>query len=281
MSDKKGKFSIPNDEPEDSLFDSIRQAFHCPEFRISLSGISLEEWLAMKDEEPKAPKERMTIDMKALSELLASLATCLWDIERKLKPVDGIEPDRKQKMAYRRAEKAIEVLKQHGVAIKDPTGERYPQGGENWIKPIQFQPTPGITYEKIVETVAPVVYFNNMLIQRGEVFVAVPEPVNVAVSTTAKKAEKKPRKTVTKAKSGKVSKTRGKAVETDKPEIVPQEMSAEIQPEVTVTEEIPEPVQPVTSHDNSIEPVAVQGDGLKGESTTVEEANAENSDTKN
>lgn len=55
--------------------------------------------------------------------------------------------------------------------------------GDNWrrsitegmMRPIQLLPMAGITFEIVSETVAPIVYCNDQLIQRSEVFVAVPK----------------------------------------------------------------------------------------------------------
>ena len=42
------------------------------------------------------------------------------------------------------------------------------------MRPLQFQPTAGLTFEIVSETIVPIIYLDHCLIQRGEVFVSVP-----------------------------------------------------------------------------------------------------------
>lgn len=106
---------------------------------------------------------------------IAEVAVCLWDIRRKLQGSEAAQQDRKLRLLNRRAEKAISALEEAGVVIDDPIGRRYAAGSEGSMKP-NFQPTPGATYEKVIETITPIVYRDERLIGRGEVFVAVPAP---------------------------------------------------------------------------------------------------------
>ena len=43
------------------------------------------------------------------------------------------------------------------------------------LKVLAFQPTPGLTRERIVETIKPTIYFADQTLQMGEVIVATPE----------------------------------------------------------------------------------------------------------
>ena len=59
------------------------------------------------------------------------------------------------------------------------------------MRPIQFDPTPGLTYQKVTETVAPIIYHQGRIIQRGEVFVAVPqEPSSVPKAESGHEVER-------------------------------------------------------------------------------------------
>jgi hypothetical protein len=84
------------------------------------------------------------------------------------------DDDPRVRRAIGRLNRGIDALKGSGIEIEEPTNKRYPPGGEGMMRPLQFQPTAGLTFETVTETVAPIVYRNGQLIQRGEVFVAVP-----------------------------------------------------------------------------------------------------------
>jgi hypothetical protein len=111
---------------------------------------------------------------------VAELASCLWYLKTKHFKVkwddtESSDDDPRVRRALGRLNKAIERLRQDGIEVQDPTNTRYPQGGEGMMRPIQFLPTDGLTVEVVSETVAPIIYRDDRLIQRGEVFVAVPK----------------------------------------------------------------------------------------------------------
>jgi len=158
------------------FFDNLRQLRYPTEFRIRVPQFT----------RPTSPPTDLTAARK-----LASVATCLWDIVRKLKPDDSEEPNKKHRLAYRRANNAIEGMKALGIVIDDPIGRRYPPGSEGMMKP-HLQPTQGMTIEKITETVTPIIYYKDKLIQRGEVFVAVPQDAD---ETSERAVDEKPEQT--------------------------------------------------------------------------------------
>lgn len=119
-----------------------------------------------------------------LDRAIAKVAVCLWDIRRKLAGSEVVGQDRKLRLLPRRAEAAIAALEDVGVEIDDPIGRPYPPGSEGSMNP-NFLPTPGATEERVAETIAPIVYRDNRLIGRGDVFVAVPAPVAPETETAA------------------------------------------------------------------------------------------------
>ncbi len=111
--------------------------------------------------------------------LVAELATCLWYVKTKhFKRAWGDDETADDEPRVRRTlgrlNRAIDALRDAGVEISDPTNERYPPGSENTMRPIQFQPTEGLTYDLVTETVVPIIYVQDHLVQPGEVYVAVP-----------------------------------------------------------------------------------------------------------
>lgn len=187
MEDNNKKKAQPFDA-KDNIMDSMRQFCFPAQFRIAaplLLPEKAEEIGRVEEQQPLQPskddpegfiqeRERLT------PKLVAELATCLWYLKTKYfkrewanDAIDDDEP--RVRRALGRLNKSIDALKESNIEIHDPTNKRYPQGGEGMMKPIQFQPTAGLTFEKVTETVTPVIFFSDRLLQRGEVFVAVPQ----------------------------------------------------------------------------------------------------------
>ena len=179
------------------LMDDLRQLLFSPEFRIprpSHNAMAANELEQASQSQPRHQtlKGGAMDGSNSISDIdsaLSDIAVCLWDIERKLRPEEGRQLDRKERLVYRRATKALDALARARVTIEDPTGKRYMQGSEGFMKPIELQPTAGISREIVTETVVPIVYRSDRLIRRGEVFVAVPleeKPTEMAASDELK-----------------------------------------------------------------------------------------------
>jgi hypothetical protein len=179
-----------------NVLDAIRQWWFPAEFRIAAPALPVE---AVEEVEqvveapspaapsapvaespapaakPSAPDGAPTPD-----ELVAGFANCLWYLKTKHfkraweDPETG-DDDPRVRRALGRLNKSAELLEQGGVEVHDPTNQRYPAGGEGMMRPIQFLPTAGLTFEMVSETVLPIIYRHDRLIQRGEVFVSVPK----------------------------------------------------------------------------------------------------------
>ncbi len=171
-----------------SILDSIRQWFFPAEFRIAPPSAALNiatpagDGPASHGDEAEQQSEAPP-DSRASNQFVAELATCLWYLKTKhFKRAwdddgtgdNGGDDGPRVRRAIGRLNRGIDILKDNGIEIDDPTNKRYPQGGEGMMRPLQFQPTAGLTFEQVTETVIPIVYRDDQLIQRGEVFVAVP-----------------------------------------------------------------------------------------------------------
>ncbi|MFW6106895.1 MAG: hypothetical protein ACOC8H_01915 [bacterium] len=179
-----------------SILDSVRQLCFPAEFRIAAPPVPLDslEGVEVEPQSAPAPQTDETAaaasDSAASNQLVAELATCLWYLKTKHFKREWDDPETgddnpRVRRALNRMNKSMDVLKENGIEVCDPTNKRYPPGGEGMMRPIQFLPTPGLTFEVVSETVAPIIYRDDRLIQRGEVFVAVPkEGAAVAVRTT-------------------------------------------------------------------------------------------------
>lgn len=112
-------------------------------------------------------------------DVVSELATCLWYLKTKYfkkqwLDEESADPDPRARRALRRLHRAIRALEGAGIRLVDPTGTRYPPGGEAMMTPLQFEPTAGLATDTVSETAQPMVFSGNRLIQRGEVFVSVP-----------------------------------------------------------------------------------------------------------
>ena len=112
-------------------------------------------------------------------EVVTELANCLWYLKtryfrRQWRDEETADPDARTRHALGRLDRAIRALDKAGIRLVDPTGTRYPAGGEAMMTPLQFEPTAEVSADTVSETARPLVFKGNSLIQRGEVFVAVP-----------------------------------------------------------------------------------------------------------
>jgi hypothetical protein len=155
------------------IIGDLRQWQYPPELRIGRALPKLPVASRGPDQIPAPDAE--TKDSASLDRSIAKVAVCLWDIRRKLEGNSAAQQDRKLRMLNRRAESAVLALQDIGVVIDDPIGRRYVLGSEGSMKS-NLLPTEGATSDEIVETVSPIVYRDDRLIGRGEVFVAVPAP---------------------------------------------------------------------------------------------------------
>ncbi|MHB2149966.1 hypothetical protein ACX8XP_12980 [Calditrichota bacterium LG25] len=113
---------------------------------------------------------------KEMNQFLADLATGLWRLKQKMIKSGTNQPLESMNRAYRHLESIWDTVVQVGVDIKDHTGDLFDSGMS--IKVLAFQPTEGLSREKIIETIKPSVYLKNKRIQMGEVIVGTPENKN-------------------------------------------------------------------------------------------------------
>lgn len=132
---------------------------------------------------PLTPEERMqaeaTLEWERQARMLGEVATLIWHLKTRHFGQEWSDPDPdsdvpKDRRALTRIQRTVDALERSGVTIEDPTGWRYPDGGEGWMKPVQITPTQGVSESVVTNTVKPIVYRDDRLIQRGEVFVASP-----------------------------------------------------------------------------------------------------------
>ncbi|MEV4599160.1 hypothetical protein AB0K15_17315 [Amycolatopsis sp. NPDC049253] len=110
---------------------------------------------------------------------LAVAATALWRARKRL---TGVK-ERSAVQASRLLSMSHDALDAAGVLIQDHDGMPFDPGLE--LEPVDFQDEPGLTSERVVETIRPSVYLAGRRIQMGQVVVGRP----VALGTTAEDAD--------------------------------------------------------------------------------------------
>ena len=102
---------------------------------------------------------------------LQELATRIWRASKQLEKALKVSDEANLERFARRFEEIGETLAEYDIEIIDDTGKNYDAGLS--LKVLLFEPTPGITREKIIETIAPSLRIRGVLVP-GQVVVATP-----------------------------------------------------------------------------------------------------------
>lgn len=115
---------------------------------------------------------RCTIELKTM----ADIATHVWKAKTKMLDNGSGEVREGMERVYRHAEKVLESFQAIGLEVKDHTGDAFDYGLA--LKVVTTQPIQGLTKETIIETVKPTIYWQNQIIQMGEVVIETPASPN-------------------------------------------------------------------------------------------------------
>ncbi|MBD0370241.1 MAG: hypothetical protein ICV60_05350 [Pyrinomonadaceae bacterium] len=137
---------------------------------LNLSAASLME----DEEEAPASASASAGQSEELIKLLAEVGTGLWRLRRSMTLSATSELSEELQRASRHLEAVINVLAEGGIQIRDHTGEAVPEGGIYALKTVAFEQTPGLSSEQVIETIKPTIYFQERMIQMGEVVVGTP-----------------------------------------------------------------------------------------------------------
>ncbi len=159
------------------MFASLRQLRYAPEFRIEAGAWpeDLEELLRqlVNCKPPAAPAGNDEETEAKFLKLLANVGTGLWRARQKMVKPGTTQPLEEMRRAYRHVESIWDALAQAGISIQDHADKPFDAGLS--LKVVSYQPTPGLTRDRIIETIKPTIYFNDRHIQMGEVIVGTPE----------------------------------------------------------------------------------------------------------
>ncbi len=107
---------------------------------------------------------------------LVSIATNAW--RAKIKMVDATTGEVREEMkrVYRHIEAIYRSLAEVGIVIRDHTGDAYDEGQP--MKVVASKPTSGLDKKRVNETLLPSIFWNNRLVQNGEIEIATPVSPN-------------------------------------------------------------------------------------------------------
>lgn len=108
---------------------------------------------------------------------LADISTGLWRLRQKMVQPGADRSLEEMRRAFRDFESVWDTLTQAGIKIQDHTGTAYDPG--MLLRVIAFQPTTGLSGEKVIETIKPTVYYKDNSIQIGQVIVGIPKTPDV------------------------------------------------------------------------------------------------------
>ena len=104
--------------------------------------------------------------------VLVSIATNAWRAKTKMADALTGEIREEMKRVGRHVEAIYRNLAELGIMIRDHTGEAYDEGQP--MKVIASKPTVGLDKKRVSETLLPSIFWNDHLIQNGEIEIAVP-----------------------------------------------------------------------------------------------------------
>ncbi len=104
---------------------------------------------------------------------LAALATNIWRAQAKMLDPKTGEPREEVRRIYRHIEGALEAFTAMGLRLSDWIGQPYDPGLP--LKVLSFEPTPELVRDTVVEAVRPAIFWQDRLLQVGEVIVGIPQ----------------------------------------------------------------------------------------------------------
>ncbi len=120
---------------------------------------------------PTVPKQALASkNNDEIIEMAKDLGTLIWRIRRRLQSPE-ITPKITNKISLD-MDSVLATLTNNGIDIKDHTGDDYYDGMALHV--IASQPLNSLDNKKIIETLRPTIYYQNKIVQRGEVIVGIP-----------------------------------------------------------------------------------------------------------
>jgi len=122
--------------------------------------------------DPKASVQKIEDVPKSVIQALSIIATHAWRAKNKMLHSENGEVRDEMKRVYRHVEALFDSLTQIGIEVRDMRGHPYDSGMA--LKVVSFEPTQGLSTEKVTETIKPTITWRGRLVQMGEIIVGTP-----------------------------------------------------------------------------------------------------------
>ena len=129
--------------------------------------------LASKAGEIASEPGKVTPELNAVLTPLKDVATNTWRVTRRMVDPESGEPYEEMQKLFRFVEGITKGLNDAGIRIVDYANQPYDSGMA--LKVLGFETTPGLTRDEVIETMRPSIFWNDLMLQMGEVVVGVPE----------------------------------------------------------------------------------------------------------
>lgn len=111
-------------------------------------------------------------DIQEMLGPLVEMATNAWRLKVRMVDPDTGEPKEETRKLYRFVEGLFRALGDAGIQVIDKTGKPYDNGMPE--KVINFEQTPGLVKEEIIDTVRPSIRWKEQPLYHGEIIVGIP-----------------------------------------------------------------------------------------------------------
>lgn len=131
---------------------------------------------------PAQPEVRAATPSDAKTDyfnMLVAVATNVWRARNELRNAQMGQFSEEMKQFECHVDAIYQSLAEFGIEVHDHTGNEYDE--RQPLVVVNTIPTPGLDTMRVYETLLPSVYWNNRLLQNGEVNVATPIPSNTPV----------------------------------------------------------------------------------------------------
>jgi len=107
---------------------------------------------------------------------LVSIATNTWRAKTKMVDASTGQIREDLRRIDRHIEAIYRALAGAGISVRDHTGDPYDEGQP--MKVVASKPVPGLARKYVSETLLPSIFWNNRLLQNGEIEIAIPSAPN-------------------------------------------------------------------------------------------------------
>jgi hypothetical protein len=119
----------------------------------------------------EAASELHCVEASQLVKTIADIATAVWKARTRMVDTASGEVREEMKRIYGDTERIYKCLNELGIVVKDHTGDAFDYGLP--LKVVTTKPMP-ISREIVTETFRPTIYWQDKIIQHGEVEVGTP-----------------------------------------------------------------------------------------------------------